>query len=237
MKKSNLKYVFLTLLICTIYSLYHYNKKYFDSSDSVYKKNSKRQSSGGGIAFSSGSDGGSFNMSDVSESNNVGVEIEGSSSGNNNSESNSNMSSGFSSQGGSFSSSYSNQENQSSNSDNQEMYEHATITNAQQSNNNSSDGMGLGTMPTMAIGVPTINDRSKEEEEEKREKEVSSNQTAGGRSKFFETVSNSGGSIDLPMAPSCPDCEVPLDGGASLLLILGSLAGVKKLFFNKSKSA
>ncbi len=241
MKKSNLKYVFLTLLIGTIYSLYHYNKKYFESPTSVYQKKSKGQSGGSsGMAYASGSNsegGSSFSINAVSGSGSIGVEVETSSEVNSSQNSNNNPSS-FIASGGSFSSSTVHPENQVSSNYDQESYEYTSNTTAEnRASGGVSDGLNALGIPAAAIGIPISNNKRDEDKEEKKSNEVNANQTAGGRSKFFETVSNSGGNVDLPMAPGTPDDEVPLDGGASILLILGSLMGFKKLFFNKEKSA
>ena len=71
-------------------------------------------------------------------------------------------------------------------------------------------------------------------EEEKKSKRESITQVSAKRT-FFESVAASG--IDMPMGPCTPDGEgcnpVPLDGGASILLVLGSLLGIKKLFLKK----
>lgn len=231
MKKSNLKYFFLSILLGTIYSLYHYNKKYFESPNSPFKKNNNSVfvNSNNNLSYSSGgSDISSFNLHDVpTHSNSIGVEIENSNLDGDFAGANSTNNSGFSSNQNTFSSVSQNSQNSNDYYDEVENNSSTSSNLNQSTNSEASSGVAIS---AISINIPVTTDKRKEEE--KKSKRESTTQVSAKRS-FFESVAASG--VDMPMSPCPPgDCPVPLDGGASMLFIIGSLLGIKKLFLKKA---
>lgn len=227
MKKSNLKYIFYILFIGTIFTLYQWNKKFFESSDYTLKKGSNKSRSSSSMNFNSGASGSSSSLNLQNGDNNESNEGESESTISNPSYSFSGFSTGVTG---------SNFETQSSSNSPDEEY--TTIDNLVSENISNSSGVNNSDVSAgggMSIGIPmqgllANNEESKEEKAKKQQQVANNPSQTAGRGKFFN------GTVETPMAPLPPDEDVPLDGGASILLVLGSMLGVKKLFGKKNIS-
>jgi hypothetical protein len=226
MKKSNLKYVLFALVVFTIFGLYKWNQKYFESG--AYT--SKAVNNSGSVQYSSSQSGGSGGGSDAwNSANNEANEA--------NQESTS--SSNTLGAGSKFESNFSN--NHSENNDSEYATSETGFSNQDQNSYNlnsgsvnSSSSIESGTGLTM-LGVPIVlNTEPDKEEEERQQREENSNQVVKvSKGKFFDQIAGKG-NVDAPMAPLPPDENIPLDGGASIILVLGSALGLKRLFGKKN---
>ncbi|TAH25430.1 MAG: hypothetical protein EAZ07_07180 [Cytophagales bacterium] len=223
MKKSSLKYIFLFLLVGIIFYLYQLNKQTY-LPKSVSSNNSSTSSINSfGSQDLSFSDRGEF--SDGSSST-----VDESTSQSNSSQFSNNMG------GGSMTMFDKNDYNSSSDAENTSLpkdYQAVTYSNNNvNSSNGGGGGIGIG-LPIGGLQTFSLED-SENDKKSKRSANnslVASNQTAK-KGNFF---SGGGGQLETPMAPGTPDDEIPLDGGVSLLIALGSLFGFRKLFVSKKK--
>lgn len=227
MKKSNLKYIFYILFLGTIFILYQWNKTFFESSDYSVKKGGNKSGASNSLSYSSGTSGTSgLNFQNGDSNEDSGGESESTSSP-------SSPSSGFSSSIGG--SSFETQSAPNSIGEDVEVGDNSSAGNISNSAGANNSAVGLGGGGGMSIGIPMValiasDDESKEEKTNKQQQAASNNSQTAGRGKFFS------GTVETPMAPGPPDEDIPLDGGASILLVMGSMLGVKKLFGKKNIS-